>query len=386
MTDTLDPALADTREPVGTEAPGPARLRFPAAVRQASAYLPDWAGQDRDGLIRLDRNEATGPLSPAVADALTAHISRYGVHGYPEYPTLTAALGGYCGLDPAYVLPTNGSDQGIDICVRAFLAPGARMLVARPEFVIFGHAAGLAGAEVLGVPYGPDLEFPYQAFREAAATGAPEAIVFINPNNPTGTPVDVDFIAEIVAAHPETPVLVDEAYVEFTGATVAPLVPAHPNLIVLRTFSKAFAMAGLRLGYVLANPDVAAELFKIRNPFDVNALAVVAALAQLDRVDEMRASVDETMRRTKPELVEFFARHRVPVWPGAANFLLVRPADCDGTIRGLREAGILVRRMTAPALAGSFRMNLGSPAEMAKFMDVYRTLLPGSSGGVEVEQ
>jgi len=374
MTDTRDPSAAT-----------PAPLRFPPRVRQAVAYQPDWAGQDREGLIRLDRNEATGPLSSAVAEALTAHIQRYGVHGYPEYPKLAAALGAYCGVSAESILPTNGSDQAIDLCARAFLGPGATMLVARPEFVIFGHAAGLVGADVLGVPYRPDLSFPYQEFRAAAATGRADLIVFINPNNPTGTPVDVEFIAEIAAAHPQTPVVVDEAYVEFTGVTVVPLLATHPNLVVLRTFSKAFAMAGLRLGYVVAHPDVVAELVKIRNPFDVNALAQVAALAQLERLDEMRAAVTEMMERTKPALVEFFTRHRVPVWPGAANFLLVRPGDCDETIRRLREAGILVRRMSAPALAGMFRMNLGSPAEMDRFMDVYRTLLP-APGGVEVEQ
>lgn len=360
-------------------------LRFPDQVRRAAAYLPDWAGQEREGLIRLDRNEATAPLSPTVAEALTAHIQRYGVQGYPEYPALTEALGRYCAVPREWILPTNGSDQGIDICLRAFLAPGATMLVARPEFVIFGSTAGLLGAEVLGVPYGPDLEFPYREFREAAATGRPDLIVFVNPNNPTGTPVDLDFVVETAAAHPGTPVIVDEAYFEFTGVTAVPMIAEYPNLIVLRTFSKAFAMAGLRLGYVVAHPEVVGELVKIRNPFDVNALAVVAALAQLDRLDEMRVSVAELMGCVKPSLVEFFARHRVPVRPGAANFLLVRPDDCDATIRGLREAGILVRRMSAPVLAGMFRMNLGSPAEMATFMDVYRKLLP-APGGVEVEQ
>jgi len=367
-----------------TRTGSPAGLRFPPAVAQAAAYVPDWHGQDREGLIRLDRNEATVPLSPAVAEALVAHINRYGVHGYPEYPRLAAALAEYCGVPAEFVLPTNGSDQAIDICLRAFLAPGATMLVARPEFVIFGHAAGLAGADVVGVPYGPDLEFPYAEFR-AAAAARPDLIVFVNPNNPTGTPVDVGFVMELVEAYPDTPVVVDEAYFEFTGVTVAPLTRQHANLIVLRTFSKAFAMAGLRLGYVVARPEIVDELVKIRNPFDVNSLAVVAALAQLDRLDEMRASVAELMGRTKPAVVDFFHRYGVPVWPGAANFLLVRPPGCDETMRGLRAAGILVRRMTAPALAGMFRMNLGTPEEMATFMSVYR-YLPPAAGGVEAEQ
>src|SRR5690606_18852423 len=110
-----DPGMTDTRDP---SAATPAPLRFPPRVRQAVAYQPDWAGQDREGLIRLDRNEATGPLSSAVAEALTAHIQRYGVHGYPEYPKLAAALGAYCGVSAESILPTNGSDQAIDLCAR----------------------------------------------------------------------------------------------------------------------------------------------------------------------------------------------------------------------------------------------------------------------------
>lgn len=368
-----------------TRAGSPTGLRFPQPVRQATAYVPDWHGQDRDGLIRLDRNESTAPLSSAVAEALTAHIRRHGVHGYPEYSPLAAALAAYCGVPAGSILPTNGSDQGIEICLRAFLSPGASMLVARPEFVIFGHTAGLLGADIVGVPYGPDLEFPYAEFRAAAATARPDLIVFVNPNNPTGTPVDVEFVVELVEAYPETPVVVDEAYFEFTGVTVAPLVRQYPNLVVLRTFSKAFAMAGLRLGYVVARPEVVDQLVKIRNPFDVNSLAVVAGLTQLGRLDEMRASVAEMMGRTKPAVVGFFRRNGVPVWPGAANFLLVRPPVCAETVDRLRAAGILVRRMTPPPLAGMFRMNLGTPDEMATFLDVYRDL-PPALGGVEAEQ
>ncbi|MEU8285864.1 aminotransferase class I/II-fold pyridoxal phosphate-dependent enzyme [Micromonospora sp. NPDC048905] len=350
-------------------------LTFPSALLEANPYVPDWAGQDRRGLMRLDRNEAPGPLSPTVAEAVCAYVRDAGVHSYPEYPQLASALGGYCGVPSNWILPTNGSDQGIDICIRAFLRPGASMVVARPEFVIFGHAAGLAGGSVVGVPYPNDLRYPYEEFRAVVAARKPDLIVFVNPNNPTGTPVDVEFIAEIARSAPGVPVLVDEAYYEFTDATVVPLIPELPNLIVLRTFSKAFAMAGLRLGYVVAVPEVVEQLVKLRNPFDVNSLAVVAGLAQLARLREMRSMVDEMMGDTKPEVVGFFRDQGVVVHPGAANFLLVRPRCPEETVAALRAAGILVRTMTHPLLAGMFRMNLGTHQEMTKLMNVYRGVL-----------
>jgi histidinol-phosphate aminotransferase len=171
------------------------------------------------------------------------------------------------------------------------------------------------------------------------------------------------------------PVIVDEAYFEFTGTTAVPLIAKHPNVIVLRTFSKAFAMAGLRLGYVVADPAVIGQLGKIRNPFDINTLAAVAGQAQLGALSEVAAYVREVMTVVKPMTVEFFQRHRIPIWPGAANFVLVRPDDCDAVIAALRAAGILVRRMVAAGLTGTFRMSLGTRAEMAEVLDVYAGLL-----------
>ncbi len=348
-------------------------LRFRDGVLAASRYVPDWLGLDRSKLIRLDRNEATGALSPRLGEELARYVTVHGVHSYPDVENLSTAIATYCGVAPSAVLSTNGSDQAIDLCLRAFLNPGDTMLVARPEFAIFGHTAGLLEATVRGVPFGPDLEFPYDAFAEAL-TSRPDLIVFINPNNPTGTPVDLSFVEKVAGMWPDVPVLVDEAYYEFTGVTAVPLLETYPNIIVLRTFSKAFAMAGLRLGYIVANPDVIGELAKIRNPFDINALAAFAGQVQLSQPADMRAYVEQLTTVVKPWTVDFFQQRRVPIWPGAANFVLVRPADCDATIAALRDAGILVRRMGG-TLTGTFRMSIGTQSEMAHVLDVYESIM-----------
>jgi histidinol-phosphate aminotransferase len=349
-------------------------LKFRGSLLESKAVMtaaPE--GIDRGSCLCLDRNESARPLSPRAAAAIRSYLLSEGCHRYPSEKPLTAAVARHCSVPEEWVLPTNGSDQGIEITLRAFLSEGSTMLIAEPGFLPFRRVAQILGARVDGVRYEPDFTFPYAAFRAAAAQN-PDIIVFINPNNPTGSPVEIEFIEDILASHPETPVIVDEAYVEFTGRTATALVGKHRNLIVLRTFSKAFAMAGLRLGYVIADSTVIEQLGKLRNPFDINQLAIVAATAQLDAPDEVRGHVTEIVSKTKPEVLDFFANLGIPVVPGAANFLLVQPDDCARTVGLLREARVLVHQLTGPLVEGMFRLTVGTQAEMEEFMRIYRTV------------
>jgi histidinol-phosphate aminotransferase len=362
--------MTSSRSELTTARPTVSSLGFRDSLLRNQAYLPEWSDIDRRLCLRLDRNEGTRPIPQSVAMAINQYIANHGVHTYPDAERLVDPLSAYCGVPPEFILPTNGSDQAIDLTLRAFLSEGRRMLVAQPEFPVFGHVARIAGASVVGVPYQPDLGFPYAAFREAASS-LPDLIVIINPNNPTGTLVDTDFIEGIVTSYPGVPVVVDEAYYEFTGNTVVELIKSHENLIVFRTFSKAFAMAGLRLGYAVASPSILAEITKLRNPFDVNELAVVAGEAHLRDIESSQAYVRETMNVIKPMVVDFFATAGVKMWPGAANFLLVKPSNCEEAVTHLRSSRILVRPMRSPLLAGTFRMSLGSYEEMSVVVDVY---------------
>jgi histidinol-phosphate aminotransferase len=354
-------------------------LRFSKHLDGAYAYKHEWLGLDRSQYLCLDLNESTVPLPSNVVSSISRYLERRGVHAYPEAERLSGPLAAYCGVRPECILTTNGSDQAIDLCLRAFLNEGDRLLVARPEFSIFTHAAALIGAQVRGVPYREDLSFPYAEFREAATSGKPDLIVIINPNNPTGTAVADDFILEIASRHPGVPVIVDEAYYEFTGRTAAQLIASHGNIVVLRTFSKAFAMAGLRLGYVAAAPAVIEQIAKLRNPFDVNELAVVAAEAQLADLGPMRHYIRQIVSESKPLVTDFCKRRGIAAWPGEANFVLVKPPDCRGAVEFLRDHGILVRSMSAPLLRGMFRVTMGTPAEMTRFIEVLEEYL--RSGG-----
>ncbi|MFP4477527.1 MAG: pyridoxal phosphate-dependent aminotransferase [Desulfatibacillaceae bacterium] len=333
-------------------------------------YQPPWSDVDRSRYLRLDLNENTTQPPDHVEQALVEYVKTRRFSMYPEYGRFLEALAGYAGQPVERLMVTNGSDQAIELLLRAFLGPGDTMLVAQPEFPIFSQVAGVIGAKVRGVPFTKDMAFPYEEFF-AATKERPDLVVIINPNNPTGTPVDMEAIERVARENPDTPVVVDEAYFEYTGATAAHLLDTHDNVIVTRTFSKAFAMAGLRLGYLMARPEVIAELSKIRGPFDVNSPAMVAARAQIEQPLDWQSYVRECMDNSWPFLIRFFEELGVEYFPGSAHFLLVRPKNRDKAVEYLREHGVLVRPMFAPLIADTFRMCLGTLAQTRHFASVY---------------
>ncbi|MBF0428198.1 MAG: aminotransferase class I/II-fold pyridoxal phosphate-dependent enzyme [Magnetococcales bacterium] len=342
-------------------------IRVRPNIHALTAYAPPWTGLDRTRYLRLDLNENTRALPPEIRPALERFWESGAASRYPEYLEFLPKLAAYVGVDENQLILTNGSDQGIEIVLRAFLDPGDGMVVAQPEFPIFSHAAKIIGAQVQGVPFNADLSFPSDSFLEAINANT-RLVVLINPNNPTGSTVPMEIIQTVLARHPNLPILVDEAYFEFTGITCLELLRNHSNLIVIRTFSKAFAMAGLRLGYVIAHPEMIGELNKVRGPFDVNACAVAVASAQLDLLHLSQGYVREVMTQGKPFVENAFREHGVQFFPASANFMLVQPLDRDQAVAAMKEQGILVRPMVAPSLLKTFRLTLGPLEEMEKFI------------------
>ena len=168
--------------------------------------------------------------------------------------------------------------------------------------------------------------------------------------------------------------LVDEAYYEFTGETCVSLLSSYPNLIVIRTFSKALALASLRLGYVIASPDFILELQKIRGPYDVNVVAVLAAREQLNNPENWQKMVRHLMDESKPAIEKYFDEKQVRYFPSKANFLLVEPSDAQQACKFLMENKILVRPMRLP-IVHTFRMSLRTMPEMQRFMDAFTRYL-----------
>ncbi|MGW4843053.1 aminotransferase class I/II-fold pyridoxal phosphate-dependent enzyme [Nocardia brasiliensis] len=354
-----------------------AALGFPANSADDDPDVAEPEDSDttfRDaGGVRLDRDNCPYPLSQSVAAELAAFLSSGAAPIYPGIAALRASLAAYCDVAEEQILPVNGARQGIDLVLRTLLRPGRAMLVAQPGYPVYGRIARSVGARILGVPYEEGLRFPYRQFAAAAARA--DLIVLINPNNPTGTGVDREFIEQLLRAHPSTPVVVDEAYYEFTGATVVDLTRQHDNLIAVRTFGKAFPMPGLRLGYLVAHPWLLDGFGGMSDRLGVNELAVVAGRAHLADIAASRVQWAETMRVVKPLVVNGLREIGVRVIPGEANFVLIDPPGGLACVDRMRRAGVSVRLCSGSAVEGMIRMAIGTYGEMVASLTVVQECL-----------
>ena len=347
-------------------------LRVRAAIAGMKPYLPPLDERDPEQHMLMDFNESPLPPQPEVIDSVSRFLSRR-THIYPAYGEFLHVLSNYAGVDEASLILSNGSDQGIDIVLRCFLEKGDELAMVRPGFVMFEQVASTLEAAVTGPQFPESLEFPARALKEAV-TSRTRLIVVINPNNPTGTTVSEEVIVDLLQSFPKLPVLVDEAYFEFNGASSIVLLDEHPNLIILRTFSKALALSGLRLGYLIAHPGLISEFHKIRGPYDVNAAAVVAAKTQLENPHSWQFVVKHLMQEVKPEVECFFEKKGVRYFPSRANFMLVAPPDVEKAVEYFKTHGVLVRPMRPP-LEHTIRLSLRMMPEMKRFMEIFGNYL-----------
>ena len=349
-------------------------MRIRPAISALGTYKPPLEGRNPDEYLLMDFNESPEPPPPSVRKALQQYLVEGPLHVYPHYGSFTEQLGKYVGVPPEQLLLTNGSDQGIDVVLRCLLDPGTNLVMAMPGFTMFKQTVGTIGADFIEVPYPADFEFPFEGIRQAVNQQT-RIIVVINPNNPTGTSAPLEQVEALLKEFPDCAVLVDEAYYEFTGKTCLSLLKKYSNLVVIRTFSKAFAIPSLRLGYVVAREEFINELLKIRGPYDVNMAAVVAAQALLADQKPWQELVNHLMQEVKPQLESFLREQGVKFYPAEANFLLVEPrGGAPAVVNSFKEQGILVRAMRPP-LENCFRMSLRRMADMERFFGSFQDFL-----------
>lgn len=330
---------------------------------------PDWetlaarAGVPPDQLVRLDANENPYGPSPRVAEAL-ACFDGYGF--YPDYRALTAAVARYAGVAPENVVLGNGGDEIIDLAVRTFVAPGKGVIVCPPAFGMYAVSAAAHRGRVLNVPRRDDFSPDVAAIETLVGGGVgvrPKLLFLTLPGNPDGQAIPWETISRLLAL--PLAVVVDEAYIEFGGESTVPLLDAHPNLIVLRTFSKWAGMAGLRLGYAVTSPQIAGAMARLRPPYNVNAAVVVAALATLDDMPYVRAAIARIVaerERLHAALADMPGLHPLP---SQANFILCRFDGRSGreVADALAAKGILARSFSDPSLADAVRITVGRPEQ-----------------------
>jgi histidinol-phosphate aminotransferase len=353
---------------------GPADFARPE-IRALKPYASARALADSAGIL-LNANE--NPWPPAGDDGLA--LNRY---PDPQPAELRARLAELYGVAEDRLLITRGSDEGIDLLQRAFCRPGEdRVLVCPPCFGMYALSARIQGADVVAAPLvdrGEAFDLPDDL--EARADGC--RLTFLcSPNNPTGNTIPVERVAALAERRAGTGlVVVDEAYVEFAPeSSVMPLLDAHRNLVVLRTLSKAHALAGCRLGSVVADPAVVELLRRIIAPYPLPTPTVAAALKAL-RPENLAAQRQhlQMLAREKDRLMPALAEHPgiERVWPGRANFVLVRAADGRRLVGDAAAAGIRLRDQSAqPGLADCVRITVGTPAENDALIEFLRGWRP----------
>lgn len=335
-------------------------------IQEISSYNPPLDGRrECDGLL-LDFNERTTPVSKNVTEAISNFANDGKIQIYPEYSDLCSKIADYSGVSADQVMITNGSDQGIDLIFRTFTKKDDKVIIPSPSFAMFYQCAKVCGNQIVSPEYDFVNGFPLEEVLEALNDDV-ELVVLCNPNNPTGTLIAVDDIEKIVALakRMEAVVMVDEAYFEFSKITASQLIRKFDNLIITRTFSKAFGLASLRIGYVLACKELIEELLKVRGPYDVNMVASVAASTALDNVDDLDDYVDEVMNVSKSMIEKEFEKRGLEFYKSSANFLLVKETSFFN-LEILQNRGILARCSTN----GFIRITIGAQEQMQKVINL----------------
>lgn len=334
--------------------------------------------------VSLNVNENTHPIPDEVADDIVAELAKAvrGVNRYPdrEFGELRAALAGYLGhgLSSDQIWAANGSNEVLQQILQAFGGPGRTLLSFTPTYSMYPLLASGTDTGWIPVPRPDDYVLTPELVARTLAERQPDIAILCGPNNPTGTSLDLD-VVEAAADAFDGILIVDEAYHEFDAdhPSALSLLPGRPRLLISRTMSKAFAFAGVRVGYLAADPAAIDALRLVRLPYHLSALTQAAAIAAVRHSDRMLATVDD-IRRQRDRLETALVGLGYTVHESGSNFLLVGGfADPSATFSALRERGILIRELGIP---GHLRMTAGTEAETSALIEAIADLGPGGAG------
>jgi histidinol-phosphate aminotransferase len=360
-------------------------IEYGERVRRIPIYPAAQTYEFGGALVKLASNETPFPPHPQVLEAIEREMRTLNRYPDPDKTGLRRALADRFEIAPSRVAVGNGSCELLLSAAEALLEPGAEIVYAWPSFSIYPHLAAASGARAVTVPLDADACHDLDAMAREV-THATRMVVVCNPNNPTATALPVDAIDEFVGSLPRhVAVILDEAYVEFGTLQdpddSLPLLKKHPNLVLLRTFSKVYGLCGLRVGYSLAGADdFRGAVDVVRQPFSVNALALAAATEALKHQDEVATRVERTaIERLHVE--EELGERGLETSDSEANFAWVSLGDRDeaAVLQGLAERGVIVRGGTALGSEGHMRVTFGTRSENDRFLAAMdEVLAPGS--------
>ena len=336
-------------------------------VRAAAPYTLDHLAAD----VKLDQNENPYELPDELKREVVDRVLGRAWGRYPDFVPdgVIETLASFTGWTRDGILVGNGSNELINLALSVTLQPGSTIAIPQPTFTLYKLMATTLGATVGDVFLNADMSFDVGALREAAQRS--DVLVLCSPNNPTGTLLELSE-AERIIDSARGLVILDEAYHEFSGQTALPLLERHENLILLRTFSKAMAMAGLRFGYMLTHPRLAREVEKVKLPYSVNIFTLAAAEVVVERSEVLRDAVRKLIDERGRLARELESRSGVETFPSRANFMLIRTAQpARRLFDALYAEGVLVRDVSRyPMLDRALRVSVGTPDENTRFLKV----------------
>jgi histidinol-phosphate aminotransferase len=335
---------------------------FRDSVLRMAGYTPGEQPQDKT-YVKLNTNECPYPASPKVFEAIKA-AANPDLRLYPDpmATRLRAKLGEVTGFPPDHIIAGQGGDDILNLIVRGCAGAGDKVASITPSYTLYDTLAELQEAEFVRVEEPADL----------ADAGAKVNFV-CNPNAPTGVWSEM---ADLDALAPKLDglLVIDEAYADFAEDTCLPLVRKHANVIVVRTFSKSYSLAGMRLGYGIAQPPVIEQLFKVKESYNLDRISLAAAEAALDDVEHAQANVRRVIA-TRERLAAELDAMGLTFYPSRSNFIFFRVPDAPGVKQRLMDRGVLVRHFDTPALRDYIRVTVGSDAEIDRFLEELRGLL-----------
>ncbi len=344
------------------------RLPFRRNIARMEGYVPGEQPQDA-GYVKLNTNENPYPPSPGVLRAIASETGdSLRLYPDPDATRLLRQAGATYGFDPSRTIAGNGSDDLLAMIARAFLGEGDRAVCPSPTYTLYDTLVRIQGATLLRVPYPDDFSLPESLARRKAR------VAFVaSPNSPSGTAVPVGVLSRLADKVPGL-LVIDEAYADFAEGTALPLARERENVIVLRTFSKSFSLAGLRIGLGFAHPRIVEGLRKVKDSYNLDRLSIVAGAAALRDIGWMERNVDR-IRRTREELVTRLPSVGFLPWPSQANFVLARTADGRSArpmYEALKRRKLLVRYFDTPRLASCLRITVGTDPEVRSLLAAMR--------------
>jgi histidinol-phosphate aminotransferase len=340
------------------------------AILAMAGYAPGEQPQDQ-GYIKLNTNENAYPPSPRVFEAIRAGLTGDRLRKYPD-PTGRAfreAAARLHGVSPDAILIGNGSDEVLTILIRTLVPEGGRVSAVTPTYLLYRTLAEIQGAEFVAVAFGPDWSLP-APWPDVAAD-----VTFVaNPNSPSGTQVSREAL-ERLRGEVGGPLVVDEAYIDFSDPESVSMA-GRPGVIVTRTLSKAYSLAGLRVGYAIAEPDLVREMNKVKDSYNCDALSLLGAAAALEDQD-YHADIRQRIIATRGRFTAELERLGFVVTPSRANFVWCHHPDRDARAiyEALKARKILVRLMASPQTGTGLRITVGLDSEIDRLLEELKPLV-----------